>query len=128
MSDTDRMYRLLCERPNGVHTHDLRKMGYSGNPSQRATDIERKYGVPVQRERERRNGRNGSRFKLAGVGAGSDSGSVSQWPGIDSPGRTSVDSGEGSTGGRAQAHAATGTSGAPARSVPSMFDADVEWA
>lgn len=109
MSDTDRMYRLLCERPGGVHTHDLRKMGYSGNPSQRATDIERKYGVTVQRERERRNGRNGSRFKIAGVGAGSALGSRSR----RSSQGASVDSGEGST----------------ARSVPSFFDADdcLDW-
>lgn len=65
MSDTDRMYRLLRERgARGVHTHELRTMGYSGNPSQRAADIEAKYGVTVERERERRNDRNGSRYRL----------------------------------------------------------------
>lgn len=78
MSDTDRLYRLLKrEGSRGVHTHDLRREGISGNPSQRATDVEQKYGVKVARPREFRGGRNGSRFKLVGQGAGTPQGAPS---------------------------------------------------
>lgn len=69
MSDTDRMYRLLKrEGPRGVHTLDLRRQGYSGNPSQRKADIEKKYGVRIDAKRETKDGRNGSRYRLQGVG------------------------------------------------------------
>lgn len=64
MTDTDRLYRVLREAgPRGQHTFDLRRMGF-GNPSQRANEIEDKYGVKVDRPTERRNGRNGARFTL----------------------------------------------------------------
>jgi hypothetical protein len=78
MSDTDRLYRLLKrEGSRGVHTLDLRREQISGNPSQRATDIEKKYGVQIERERERRGDRNGSRYKLIGLGAGTSQGAPS---------------------------------------------------
>jgi hypothetical protein len=64
MSDTQRLYELLQAHPEGVHTHDLRRRGISGNPSQRASDAEELYGVQIERITEFRNGRNGKRFKL----------------------------------------------------------------
>ena len=78
-TDTDKLVELLLQNPNGVHTHDLRRMGISGNPSQRATDAEEKYGIKIDRVRESRNGRPGSRFTLAGEG-GASSGESSALP------------------------------------------------
>lgn len=76
MTDTDRMYEELVEAgPRGVHTLDLRRKGISGNPSQRATDIEAKYGVRIHRETERQGDRNGSRYTLTSVGVGAGQGS-----------------------------------------------------
>lgn len=65
-TDTDKLVELLLQNPSGVHTHDLRRRGISGNPSQRATDAEEKYGIKIERTRESRNGRPGSRFTLIG--------------------------------------------------------------
>lgn len=74
MSDTDLMYRMLRQAgPRGCHTLDLRREGVSGNPSQRAADIEAKYGVTVDREWENRGRRRGKRFRLSS-GVESDTG------------------------------------------------------
>jgi hypothetical protein len=76
VSGTDAIYRLLQrEGSRGVHTLDLRREGFSGNPSQRATDIEKKYGVRVDRQIEYRGKKRGSRFRLVGVGVGQGQGS-----------------------------------------------------
>jgi hypothetical protein len=73
VSDADAIYRLLKrEGSRGVHTLDLRRQGYSGNPSQRKADIEEKYGVQIESVREPRDGRNGSRYRLVGVGTGEE--------------------------------------------------------
>lgn len=109
MSDTERMYKLLKERgPRGAHTHELRSMGYSGNPSQRVADIEAKYGVTVQRERETRNGRQGSRYRLQEGRRSGSSGVMTVKPASRVKDRSEP---------------------APSRSVPSMFDADdfLDW-
>lgn len=111
MSDTDRVYRLLRERgARGVHTHELRTMGYSGNPSQRAADIEAKYGVEVQRERKSRNGRPGSVYRIVGSSA--------------DPARRSSQEARGAGD---NPHVSAASSEAVKRSVPSMFDPDVDW-
>lgn len=80
-SDTAFLLDLLRERgAAGIHTSELRRMGASGNPSQRAADCERIYGVTIRRETEwwtdaRGKRRNGSRYTLIsepGRGLGSD--------------------------------------------------------
>ena len=64
-TDRQRMLELLREAGDrGVHTHDLRRLGVSGNPSQRATDLEQLDGCMIRRVRERRGRRPGSRFFL----------------------------------------------------------------
>lgn len=116
MSDTERMYKLLKERgPRGAHTHELRSMGYSGNPSQRVADIEAKYGVTVQRERESRNGRQGSRYRLQDH----------HRPGGQPAVVTSSDDRPGRAASVAKSRRAS--AGGPERSVPSMFDVDADW-
>lgn len=61
MSLTDaRLMWKLAARPGGVHSHDARRLGITGNPSQRAKDIADH--VPFWTVRERRNGRPGSRY------------------------------------------------------------------
>lgn len=65
LTDARRMYVLLRDAGRqGVHSHDLRRMGVSGNPSQRAKDIASK-GVALATKRESRNGRPGARYWLA---------------------------------------------------------------
>src|SRR5690242_10130319 len=85
--------------PRGVaRIYDLRKQGYEID-----AEPEGKY----------------KRFRLVGVGTGCPTA-------VDGGERqpAGVDSGERSTGGRERAEVA---SGAVSRSVPSMFDCDVEW-
>ena len=65
LTDSRRFYVLMRDAGSiGVHSHDARRLGVSGNPSQRAKDIVSK-GVAISTAREARNGRPGSRFWLA---------------------------------------------------------------
>jgi hypothetical protein len=77
MSDRDRLLTLLEEAgPAGIHSHEIRRRGISGHPSQRAKELEEQ-GYPIRREREFVGNRPGVRFFLeesAGDGAGSVTG------------------------------------------------------
>lgn len=65
LTDARRMYVLLRDAgAEGVHSHDLRRQGVSGNPSQRAKDIVSK-GVAVSVRRENVGRRPGARYWLA---------------------------------------------------------------
>lgn len=65
LTDARKMYVLLREAgPTGVHSHDLRSSGTTGQPSQRAKDIASN-GVPLATKREARGKRPGSRYWLA---------------------------------------------------------------
>lgn len=68
MTDRDRVLARLREAGSrGVHSHDLRREGYTGNPSQRCNELADE-GHTIRRVREARNGRPGVRFILdAGV-------------------------------------------------------------
>jgi hypothetical protein len=71
VTDAQRMLVLLRRAGSlGLHTHDLRAAGVSGNPSQRAADLEAK-GHRIRRVRENRGKRPGSRFFLEPAGIGS---------------------------------------------------------
>lgn len=64
VSDAERMLRLLRTAGSlGVHSHDLRRRGITGNPSQRAADLEAK-GHSIERVRENRGRRPGTRYTL----------------------------------------------------------------
>ena len=66
LTDSQRMWQLLNRsQGRGMHSHELRAAGISGNPSQRAKDITSK-GQQVWKLREPRNGRPGVRFFLDG--------------------------------------------------------------
>lgn len=64
----------------GLHSHEIRKLGFSGNPSQRITELEDQ-GYEIRHVREHVGRRPGTRYflisepgqKAAGVGAGSPS-------------------------------------------------------
>lgn len=61
LTDARRMWKLADERGReGLHSHDARRLGISGNPSQRAKDIADH--VAFWTIRESRNGRPGSRY------------------------------------------------------------------
>lgn len=64
MSDTERFLALLAERGGaGLHSHETRRLGVSGNPSQRAKDAA-SAGTPVFKARESVGHRQGVRFWL----------------------------------------------------------------
>lgn len=78
-SDRSRVLAALrAAGPQGLHSHDIRRRGLTGHPSERAAELER-MGYEIRRKREYIDGRNGVRFYLlsepvakqtAGVGAG----------------------------------------------------------
>lgn len=59
LNDT-RLFWKLSARPGGIHSHDARKLGVSGNPSQRSKDCADR--TPMWKIRAPRNGRNGTRY------------------------------------------------------------------
>lgn len=64
MSDTDRFVSLLAEFGRvGLHSHETRRRGISGNPSQRAKDAV-SAGTPIRKRRENVGRRPGCRFWL----------------------------------------------------------------
>lgn len=75
MTDRIRLLQALRDAGStGVHSHDLRRAGISGNPSQRIREL-RLEGHVIEGEPERRNGRPGKRWTLthdAAIGAGND--------------------------------------------------------
>jgi hypothetical protein len=65
MSDTDRLRILLGAAGTlGVHSHEIRREGISGNPSQRAKDLVTR-GIEVSKRRENVGRRQGIRYWLA---------------------------------------------------------------
>ena len=65
LTDARRFYVLMRDAgATGVHSHDIRRLGCSGNPSQRAKDIV-DHGVDVSTRREAVGRRPGSRYWLA---------------------------------------------------------------
>lgn len=80
ISDKDKLLAILRDRgEKGVHTSELRRMGASGNPSQRRLDLLAD-GYEIRSERESYRGRDGktrpgARFILEsgpGLGTGND--------------------------------------------------------
>jgi len=66
MSDRLRFLRALEEAGRaGLHSHDVRRRGISGHPSERARELEAQ-GVKIRRERENVGRRPGVRFFLEG--------------------------------------------------------------
>lgn len=64
LTDAQRLWVWLRDAGSeGVHSHEIRKAGYSGNPSSRMKDIVSK-GQSVFTVRESRNGRPGARYWL----------------------------------------------------------------
>jgi hypothetical protein len=64
LTDNQRILVALEEAgPTGLHSHDLRRQGYSGNPSQRCKDLVSK-GYEISTRREPVGRRPGSRFWL----------------------------------------------------------------
>jgi hypothetical protein len=114
MTQRQRVLKMLTDAgPKGVSSRTF--IGsYLPRAAARIQELKDE-GVPITTEREGKYVR-----YFVGVGAGC--------PSACDAGESqaaSVDSGEGFTGGRERAEVA---SGAIARPVPSMFDADVEWA
>lgn len=74
MSDRDRFLAALEEAgPAGLHSHDARRQGLTGHPSERAAELER-MGYSIRREKAFVKNRPGVWFILestAGVHAGS---------------------------------------------------------
>lgn len=65
MSDTDRFVAFLAERrAEGLHSGEIRRLGISGNPSQRAKDAVDQ-GTGIFKARENVGRRQGVRFWLA---------------------------------------------------------------
>lgn len=107
MTDCERFLAALREAgPQGLHSHDARRQGLSGNPSQRAADLEAK-GYAIRRQRENRGKRPGVRFFLVGsvgIGAGnrnrlgvaSEESVLPGATGVQNDGDASVDPGGGS--------------------------------
>jgi hypothetical protein len=63
-TDCQRLLIALRARgPAGLHTHEIRKLGISGNPSQRAADLEER-GYELRRKREHKGRRPGVRLFL----------------------------------------------------------------
>jgi len=94
VSDRDRILAALRNAgTQGMHSHDLRKLGYSGNPSQRVAEL-RDDGHRITGELERRNKRHGIRWWLieearVGNGAAPDSSSPVK-SAASAPGSSSV--------------------------------------
>lgn len=59
LNDTRRFWKLAAN-PAGIHSHDARRAGVSGNPSQRAKDCADH--TPMWKKRAPRNGRAGVRY------------------------------------------------------------------
>lgn len=80
-SDRSRVLSALqAAASHGLHSHDIRRRGLTGHPSERVAELER-MGYSIRRVREYRRGRNGTRFYLlgeptSGVGADAARGDV----------------------------------------------------
>jgi hypothetical protein len=117
---------LKAAGKRGVRSDEFFRVGLPRGVA-RIYDL-RQRGIEIEDEPEGKY----KRFRLAGVGAETERSNVACADGERAPGlcreasqrEASVDSGERFTGGHGRAEAA---SGAVARSVPSMFDADVSW-
>lgn len=65
LTDSRRLWKLASERgTEGIHSHECRRLGISGNPSQRSKDIADH--VAFWTRREARNGRPGARYWVDG--------------------------------------------------------------
>jgi hypothetical protein len=76
VTDCDRLLAALkAAGPRGLHSHDIRRQGLSGNPSQRVTELQAR-GFAVSSTRENRGKRPGARYIYNGT-AGVDAGKCS---------------------------------------------------
>lgn len=63
-TDTQRLLIALQARgPKGIYSHEIRKLGISGNPSQRVADLEA-LGYEIDHRREHKGRRPGVRYTL----------------------------------------------------------------
>lgn len=128
MTQRQKVLRMLQNAgPKGIRSDEFFK-AYMPRAAARIQEL-RDEGHDIQSERE---GKYVRYVLLAGVGAVTQRGESCFHPGLSSE-NSGVDSGERSTGDRGRAEGSEGplgirpaeaVSGAPARSVPSMFDAD----
>ena len=63
-TDTARLLTALRARgPVGIHSHEIRRLGISGNPSQRVKELEED-GHQIEHRREHKGRRPGVRYRL----------------------------------------------------------------
>jgi len=63
-TDCERVLAVLRARgKSGIHSHEIRKLGLSGNPSQRVRELEAQ-GFEISHEREHKGRRPGIRYRL----------------------------------------------------------------
>jgi hypothetical protein len=72
-TDCERLLKLLREWPAGVHSHAIRNLGVSGNPSQRVREL-RDRGFNIESKRENRGKRPGVRYTLRGTPGSAEGG------------------------------------------------------
>ncbi len=63
LADTAKVLIALRAHPEGVHSHALRRIGITGNPSQRVAELEAE-GFEIEHRRENRGKRPGMRYVL----------------------------------------------------------------
>lgn len=69
-TDNERLLIALRARgATGIHSHEIRKLGISGNPSQRISELEEQ-GFEISKVREHKGRRPGTRYTLVGSSAG----------------------------------------------------------
>jgi len=69
MTDNERLLTAPRARgPVGIHSHEIRKLGISGNPSQRISELE-EAGYSIEHKREHKGRRPGVRYTLVGSDA-----------------------------------------------------------
>lgn len=102
-TDTERVLEALrAAGGRGLHSHDIRRRGLSGNPSQRMSDLQ-DLGYVIEAQRENVGRRPGTRYFLkrdVGAGAGRPEGNFF----VDSSGAGSGGAQSGARGARSGPH------------------------